>query len=384
MKLLYYSPSSYGGLADYAHEQANALANLGIEVTFMCTPNYPKNRGELYQTLPVLQDDLNQKQSNKVIKVVRHINTTVSNYQTLAKTITTQDFNAVLLGSYAEYFAPIWAGNLKKLAQAGVVFGAIVHDPVRDFVLGPPWWHRWSIAAAYSFLTHAFVHEPIELDTGRFTPQLQTTVIPHGIYQFPQATLSQQSAREALGIPPDARVMLAFGHIRDGKNLDLVLQAMAQFSDLYLLVAGKEQSSGQRPVICYQKLAEKLNVAERCRWHVRFIPEREVGNFFVASDLVLLTYSEAFRSASGVLNATVNYRKPCLASSGESVLKSVVEKYQLGIWVFPDSVEAIVNGLNRWMNADFHSKWDQYIAENSWPLNAKLVLSKFNQLPIKE
>ena len=38
MRLLYYSPASYGGLADYAHEQANAIASLGVEVTLLCTP----------------------------------------------------------------------------------------------------------------------------------------------------------------------------------------------------------------------------------------------------------------------------------------------------------------------------------------------------------
>lgn len=57
MRLLYYSPNSYGGLADYAHEQANALVDLGVNVTFLCTPEYRIGRGEKYQSVPGLYEN---------------------------------------------------------------------------------------------------------------------------------------------------------------------------------------------------------------------------------------------------------------------------------------------------------------------------------------
>lgn len=69
------------------------------------------------------------------------------------------------------------------------------------------------------------------------------------------------------------------------------------------------------------KLAEELGVAERCRWDIRRIPDEEVGDIFAACDVVLVTYSAKFRSASGVLNAAVSARKPVLASSGLGPLK---------------------------------------------------------------
>jgi hypothetical protein len=52
---------------------------------------------------------------------------------------------AVIFACYKEYFAPFWVGPLRKLARRGVLIGTIAHDPVRDFVLGPLWWHRWSV-----------------------------------------------------------------------------------------------------------------------------------------------------------------------------------------------------------------------------------------------
>lgn len=56
--------------------------------------------------------------------------------------IVREGFRRVLMASYIEYLAPIWAPRLRNLSRSGIVFGAIVHDPVRDYVVGPSWWHR--------------------------------------------------------------------------------------------------------------------------------------------------------------------------------------------------------------------------------------------------
>ncbi len=374
MQLLYYSPSSYGGIADYAHEQANALVDLGVDVTLLCTPKYPTGRGEKYHIVPILQEiKPNKPLPHKALKAIHLTSVTLFNFTKLTSFIEEKDFQYVLLGSYVEYLAPLWSGRLRQLAKKGVVFSAVVHDPVRDFVLGPRWWHRWSIACGYTFLREAFVHESIELDTVRPMPQLRTTVIPQGIYHFPDGTQSREKTRSSLDLPLDAKVMLAFGHIRDSKNLDLVIRAMTNFPDLYLIVAGKEQSSNQRPAAFYQDLAKTLGVAERCRWEVRFIADTEIGNFFEATDITLLTYSNTFRSASSALNTAANYRQPCIASAGEGSLRSVVQNYELGIWVEPDDVDAIVTGIRTWLENPPTPQWERYFKENSWALNAKLV-----------
>jgi glycosyltransferase involved in cell wall biosynthesis len=303
---------------------------------------------------------------------------TLSNIRKLANFIENNQFQYVLLGSYTEYFAPFWSGCLQKLASKGVVFGAIVHDPVRNFVVGPRWWHRWSIACGYSFLREAFVHEAISLDTVKPMPELHTTVIPHGTYSFTTPNKSLAEIRNSLNLPLDAKVLLAFGHIRDNKNLDLVIRALTNFPDLYLLVAGKEQSSGQKPISYYQNLAQQLEVSDRCRWLVEFIPDTEVANLFTASDLIILTYSNNFRSASGVLNTSAYYRKPCLASGGDSPLKTVVQKYNLGIWVQPDNLDAVIQGIEQWLKNPPLAQWETYLAENSWLINAELVNHRFN------
>jgi len=379
MRLLYYSPASYGGIADYAREQANALVDLGIDVTFLCTPEYPLGKGEKYRVLPELEKiSPNQPLPHKMLKKAHFAAIILVNFFKLFRLIQAEEFRYVLLGSYVEYLAPFWSSWLQQLAQSGVVFGAVVHDPVRDFIVGPGWWHRWSIACGYSFLKDAFVHEEIELDTVRPMPKLRTTVIPYGTHHFPPANKSRTTVRTDFNLPIDANVMLAFGHIRDNKNLDLVIRAMAYFPDLYLLVVGKEQSSGQRPAVFYQALAQQCGVANRCRWKVEFVPDTEIANLFEAADITILTYSKTFRSASSALNAAAGYRKPCLASAGESSLRAVVQRYKLGIWVEPDDVDSIVNGIEKWLKNPPIPRWEQYFEENSWMLNARLVVNSLS------
>ena len=46
-------------------------------------------------------------------------------------------FRRVLLATYLEYLALLWAPSLRRLMRRGVVFGAVVHDPVRDYIVGP-------------------------------------------------------------------------------------------------------------------------------------------------------------------------------------------------------------------------------------------------------
>ena len=207
-------------------------------------------------------------------------------------------------------------------------------------------------------------------------PRLRTTVIPHGIYTFPPATVVRGQIRREMGIPEEAQVWLSFGHVRDGKNLDLVIRALAHFPDAFLMVAGKEQSGGQKPVAFYQNLAAQCGVASRCLWLNRFIAAEEVGNLFEASDLVLLTYSKDFRSASGVLNAAAYFHKPCVASSGQGNLQTMVSQYNLGIWVEPDQLETLIAGLHRWRLAPPVPQWEAYEADNSWQRNGEIVISR--------
>ena len=375
-KLLYYAPASYGGLLNYAQDQADALAGQGIEVTVLCSPNYEKRPSDRYRVLPKLVESRMASGGNKIFRALKFVRVLLNNLKTVRMEAVRGGYRHVLFASYAEYFAPLWVGGYRRLAAEGITFGAVVQEPVRNFQVGPNWWHRWSVGAAYSFLKFVFVHDDVALDTGWPMPQMQTVVVPYGPHRFPDATKSCEDMRRSLSIPRDALVLFSFGHIRDNKNLDYAVRALAEIPEAYLLVAGKRSASSQRPETFYQELAEKLGVAKRCKWVLEYVSEEDAANYFTASDLVLLTYSSSFRSASGVLHVAARYRKPSIVSAGQGSLQSVVRKHQIGVWVEPDQPSAVVDGIREWVKNPPLPDWARYGRENSWDENARRVIEK--------
>lgn len=369
--LILFCPSSFGGIPDYAHHQAKALGRIGLSVLMLCPRDYP-HRAEHYLQEKCLPGG-GTRPSIKLVRVVKLVAEMLSGYRVLAKRVRQTGVKCVLFATYREYLAPLWAWRLRRLSRRGVQLAAVVHDPVRDFVLGPRWWHRWSISQGYSFLSHAFVHEAIELDTGWPKQCVRTAVIPHGPYPFPQPTETSETVRQRLKIPAEVPLFLSFGHIRNGKNLSLVLQALQRVPQAWLLVVGGEAGTGHTKSAKYQAMAETLGVADRCRWAIGFASADATANYFAAADVVLLTYTKSFRSASGVMNVACEYRRPILASAGEGNLGSSVQRYNLGIRVQPDSAPEIARGMQALINNPPEPKWACYESENSWARNAELV-----------
>jgi glycosyltransferase involved in cell wall biosynthesis len=373
MKLLCYCPFSTGGIVDYADAQAAALAGCGVDPIILTTGRPPAATAGRF-SVAGLRDECGRLDSkNRVIRRIRRSQLIGDNIGVLKERLLTSGIRHVLFASFSEYAAPLWSRQLKALARSGIRFGAMLHDPVRNYVAGPEWWHRWSVRAGYSFLSEAFVHETVDRAEAGIPDHVRVTVVPHGPLDFPQPVESGEELRKRFGIPEHVRLLLSFGQIRDGKNVGMAIESLKEFGDVWLLVAGSEAGGSNRPVKYYQELAETQGVAVRCRWFPEFVPANQAGSYFRAADLVLLAYSRAFRSASGVLNAAVQFRKPCLASSGQSALRTQVERYRLGVWVEPDDPAAIREGLCRWLHGLPEPLWPEYLEENSWSRNAEAV-----------
>ncbi|CAK6687004.1 glycosyltransferase [Synechococcus sp. CBW1107] len=377
MSILIFCTESFGGLADYAHFQAEALAVRGHPVLLLAPAGFPFH--SLHYRLEILpRVTVTLKWMNfRWLQQLATAATIFWQQRSLNRAIDVSGSRFVLFTSYSEYLAPFWAGRLRGWTRKGIQFAAVVHDPVRDYVVGPLWWHRFSIAEGYSFLSLAFVHAPIDLSTVRPQPQLRTIEIPHGPYPFPSGEARRDEVRLHLGVPEQATLLLSFGHLRDSKNLSLLLKAMVHVPQIWLLVAGPEATAGQWPSSQYQRLAERLGVAERCHWRIGYQPTERVGELFAASDGVLLTYAARFRSASGVLHLAGHYRVPVLASAGDGSMLNDVCRFDLGEVVTPDDLDALIIGLRRFHLKPFRPDWDGYERASSWDRNAQLVATYF-------
>ena len=369
--LLVFCSADHGGLADYAHAQAEALATRGHAVLLLAPAGFPIRASNYqFQQLPSVSF---KTQRWRWLQRLSTAATILVQQAALNRSIATTGCKCVLFTSYSEYLAPLWAWRLRLWMRRGVRFAAVVHDPVRDFVVGPLWWHRLSIAQGYSFVAVALLHAPIQLETGSPQPALRTRLIPHGPYRYPPPQATAQELRQVLGIPADATLLLSFGHLRNNKNLQLIFEAMVQLPQVWLLIAGPEATAGQQPSSHYRQRANRLGVAERCRWQIGYQSPEQVAEHFTAADAVLLTYSAQFRSASGVMHVAAHYRKPVIASAGASALLDAVHGFSLGVVVPPDNPAALLHGIRRYLSDPPAPDWQAYVQANSWDRNAQLV-----------
>jgi glycosyltransferase involved in cell wall biosynthesis len=371
VKILYHCAFSEGGLAEYARHQARALSELQeVQVLWQAPRELLGPTGvESLAPLILIQRSLERP---RWCRAKDFLNDSLEPWRALIEAIRYTKPDSVLVSTWSEYFSPLWAPKLRCLRKRGVRFGAVIHDPVRDFIRGPIWWHRYSVRQAYSFLDVAFTHDDTAIDTCGSRATFKTVVVPHGPYPVEVGSADKAALRREFGIPEDADVMLSFGHIRDGKNLDQIIAALPALPKAHLLVAGREQSGGQKPVGFYRDLAQRLGVGNRCHWRTDYIPNDEVWKYFRASDVLMLTYSKDFRSASGALNVNAQFGLPVIASAGGGPLLQAVSRYNLGTIVPNVSPPSIADALPGTLG--IRGEWDRFTRENSWKVNAERVV----------
>ncbi|MEI8287856.1 MAG: glycosyltransferase [Verrucomicrobiota bacterium] len=371
--ILIFSPSISGGIAEHTFYQAAALEKAGSKVSCLVAPSFLAGRKMGFETIPCLNNPPSADGS-RLIKKLKMVWRIVANQLLLAWQIWKRRPDLVLLDSYVEYLSPLWVWPHWWLARVGGIrYAANLHDPVRSFVVGPRWWHRLSVRLAYLPLEFVLVHDKLA-DPSPVPARVRAVQVPHGLYEITGSKYAPAIIRREWGVSENQRVFLAFGFVRDGKNLDLAIRALAEVPEAFLVVAGSVASGKDKPFAYYRDLAVRLGVAERCHFAEGFVADDDLGKYFAGADFVLLTYASSFHSQSGVLNIAARARKPVLASAAPSPLMESVRNFKLGVAVEPDSPSAVVAGLKQLLSALPAPRWDDYEASASWAANARGVL----------
>lgn len=502
MKILIFSPTPNGGLAEHAHYQARALHRItrlsGVdierpkaEVTLLCSPDFLDARKVKYKKAAVFSSNftLFGRLAGRAGELLDKSLKIIGEQWRLAWEVLLRKPDVVLLSSYSEYLAPFWVLPHWILAKCfGLMYLANLHDPVRDFVVGPRWWHELSVRIAYWPISVVVVHqrlpEPspvpkhvlvVEAPVGVYDLQespedpeairagwgvrgrdseklnADLTTIEHGgrckkeqpevgpkgvgvgtgeskdtestegaqgvaqgtcagvAFSNPSTTeLARDSETTSLMRSADATasspaagyspvatpalpdvVFLAFGFIRDNKNLDLVIRALVENPSAVLVVMGRVQSKKDKPLEFYRNLAAELGVQDRVKFFDGFVPDEKLARYFAAADVVVLTYDASFHSQSGVLNVAARARRLVLASAGESPLKDCVQKFRLGVFVEPDDLRALTKGMkvmasDEWRVMGSGPDWEGYEAFASWDVNVAKILEGVDEVRQKK
>lgn len=173
---------------------------------------------------------------------------------------------------------------------------------------------------------------------------------------------SQIAARRTLNIPQIDRVFLFWGLIRPYKGLENLLVAFGNLSPRFpatLLVAGEPWSRSRE----IRKKLESLQKSHSCRFHLNWIPEREMPVWFAAADIVVTPYLSG--SGSAVVSQARHFKKPLITTSVAvdslpSLACEIVE---------PGNIQQLHTALSKFIDESFwlkKQKEAQFFPESSW------------------
>lgn len=201
-------------------------------------------------------------------------------------------------------------------------------------------------------LSSLFVHtvETKKLLSRRFGWQsryLERIVVVPDPLEISYGRCSEEVAREKLGLPKGIPILLFFGELRWSKGLDLLLEAIEGVrQDFNLLIAGLPADITQSDVNTYKKHPDgSSKIIDR----LEYIPEEDIGYYFLSADVVVLPYRKATKGTSGVLQHTCGAGKSVIATDVGQIGR-IVKEHSLGIVVEPESVEALREGIQRFLN----------------------------------
>lgn len=371
--VLVYAPTARGGLAEHIHYQATELSRRNINVTVLTTPGFLDGRPHKYAIKKTL---INPPVTKSIfVRRLLFLFTIVYNQYYLSIFAFFSKPAFILLESYTEYFSPFWVWGHLLNSSIGIKYIANVHDPVRDYVVGGKSWHKLSVSLAYLPIFGGLIHR--ELPSPSPVPaHVKIAEAPVGSYELTTSSDLPEIIKNRWNFPDNAFIFLSFGYIRDGKNLDLFMNAQSNFKDVYLVVLGSIANSSSKGMEYYKSVAKHFDISDRVYISDQFVPDEWVEAIFQAADSVLLTYSSAFVSQSGVLNVAAKIKKPILASSGPSPLKDSIERFDLGVFVQPDSIEAIADGIDRILHNKYPTPdWSRYLQYASWETNVDVMIA---------
>lgn len=136
-------------------------------------------------------------------------------------------------------------------------------------------------------------------------------VIPHGNYAgvYPD-TIDRATARERLGLPPDARVFLFVGALREYKGTEELIEAFRSVTEpnARLIIAGMPNGDSVA-----ESLGRAAAADPRISLRLEFVPPEELQVYLRACNAVVLPFRAILTSGSAIL--ALSFDRPVIAPS---------------------------------------------------------------------
>ncbi|MFM8716231.1 MAG: glycosyltransferase [Spartobacteria bacterium] len=372
--ILIHCPGSHGAIADQVHKQATALHELGIRVLVLCSPGYLRTRPAEYPVNPCMAEGATQDTSFFSRKFSKAKQTVINQWLFAWHVYSTRPM-IVLTGSHTDTQAALWIWPHMLLSHFyRIVYATNLHFSTRDHAMGPQWWNALCARISFNPFRIAIAHKRLS-NSSQLPRHIHPVEVPLGPESTRPVYQNPKTIRATWKVPRGKKVFLAFGTIRNHKNLDLAIRALTDNPDVHLVIIGSVSSHKDKPLKYYQMLADDLGLSKRVFISDEFVGDEKRLSYFQAADYILLTYAGSFHSQTATLTTAVNARRRVLAASGTSPMEDLVRHFGLGVYVEPDSSDAVADGMATLLHGKLpEPDWEGYEAHATWETNVTSLL----------
>ncbi len=285
---------------------------------------------------------------------------------------------AVVLKWWMPFFGPAFASSVGPLRRAGtrvvLVCDNLVPHEHRPFDRELT---RWMLRNSDGYLV---MSESVERDLAALKPGAAYRRVAHPLYaQFDRGRFTRGTARERLGLAPDAEVAVFFGYVRRYKGLDTLLEAWPAVRarrPVTLLAAG-DFYEDPAP---YRALAAAAG-GDAVRLMEGYLPDADVEALFKAADVVVLPYRSA--TQSGVTHVAYALGVPVIITDVGGLAETVRDGVT-GLVVPPGDPAALAAAVTRFFAEGLGPRLRQGVralqAEHSWSVLADRAVELIDAL----
>lgn len=215
-------------------------------------------------------------------------------------------------------------------------------------------------------------------DIAKFNAKKPRNLCPHPLFDNFGNSLSKEEAIKKLNLNKEDINFLFFGLIRGYKGLDILIEAMAderlKAFPIKLLVVG-EFYDDAKP---YYERVKELKLGDRISFDPRFIPDKEVKDYFCSTDLVVQPYKTA--TQSGVTQIGYHFETPMLVTDVGG-LAEIIPNGKVGYVVQPNGKSIADSLLDFCINRpDFSEGIKEEKKKYSWERMTQAVEDIYKQI----
>ena len=305
-----------GGIANFNNSLAKAFKKSGNEVEVISFklqyPSFLFPGKTQYESSDPPEDII-------ITDLINSVNPL--NWVSVAKTINKKKPDYVIIRYWLPFMAPC-LGTIARLLQKKIKILAITDNIIpHEKRFGDFYLTKYFVSACDAFLT---LSASVLDELSQFTNSEKKKFVPHPIYDTFGKKLDKERAKKNLKLNFEDNYLLFFGFVRKYKGLDLMLQAMSdkRIKDLgvKLIVAGEFYDS----IDYYLDLMKELDIEKNIILRSDFIDEKDVKNYFCASDMITQTYRTA--TQSGVTQIAYHFERPMLVTDVGGLAEIVPNK----------------------------------------------------------